>query len=113
MPAQQASSGRVVFAEDGPVDVVEAIAGHQAVPAGGAGEALRRERADGQTAGEQQPGFSQNPTNLQVIDAALGPHHHLTGGDGLSTGAAGSAVAEESAGETNVLTAARFQTWRK
>lgn len=42
----------VVFAEDGAVDVVEAVAGQQAVPAGGAGEALE---GNSRSAAGQQP----------------------------------------------------------
>ena len=45
MRAEERSSWPVVLAEDGAVDVVEAVAWNEAVPAGGTGEALwARER---------------------------------------------------------------------
>lgn len=40
MAAQELAPRAVLLAEDGAVDVVEAVAGNQALPAGGAGEAL-------------------------------------------------------------------------
>lgn len=69
---EQGSARSVVLAEDGAVDVMETVARHQSVPAGGAAEAL------------------------EVVDVPLGPHHHLTGWDRLAAGAARPAVPEES-----------------
>jgi len=69
--AEQCSARPVVFAEDGAVDVVEAVARHQPVPTGGTGEAL------------------------EVVDVSLSPHDHLASGDGLAASAARSTVTEE------------------
>lgn len=59
-----------MFAEEAAVDVVEAVSGDQAVPAGGTRE------------------------TLEMIHIALCPHHQFAGGNGLTTRAAGSAVAK-------------------
>lgn len=71
MSAEQASSRPVMLTEDCPVDIVEAIAGNQAVPA-----CCTRE-------------------TLQVVNAALCSHHHLAGRYRLSTSAAGSTVSKQ------------------
>lgn len=71
MSAEQTSSRSVMFAEDRPVDVVEAVAGDQAVPAG------------------------RTRKTLKVVNIALCSHHHLTGRYRLSTSAAGSTVSKQ------------------
>lgn len=71
MRAEQGSTWPVVLTEDGAVDIVEAVAGHQSVPAGGTGEAL------------------------EVVDVPLCPHDHLAGRDGLTASAACPAVTKE------------------
>lgn len=69
---EQSGAGSVVFAEDGAVDVVESVSGHQSVSTGGTAE------------------------TLEVVNISLRPHHHLVGGDRLAAGDAHPAVAEES-----------------
>lgn len=59
-----------MFAEEAAVDVVETVSGDQAVPAGGTRE------------------------TLEMVHIALCPHHQFTGGNGLTTRAAGSTVAK-------------------
>lgn len=71
MTAEKSAPWPVVLTEDGAVNVVEAVARHQPVPTGGTGE------------------------TLEVVHIALCPHHHLTGRDGLATGAACPAVPEQ------------------
>lgn len=71
MPAEQSRSRPVVFAENSSINVVEAVTRDQAVPAGRTGK------------------------TLQVVDAALRPHHHLAGWYGLSTSTAGAAVSKQ------------------
>ena len=39
------------------------------------------------------------PTHLEMVHVALCPHHHLAGGDGLTAGAACTAVSEQPADE--------------
>lgn len=70
--SDQTSSRPVVFTEDCSVDVVKTVAGDQPVSAGRTGE------------------------TLEVVHIALCSHHHLTGRYGLSAGAAGTAVSEQS-----------------
>lgn len=69
--AEQGAPWPVVLTEDGAIDIVEAVARHQPVSTGGTGE------------------------TLEVVHIALCPHHHLTGRDGLATGAACPAVPEQ------------------
>lgn len=45
MSTEETCSRPVMFTEDGPIDVVKAVARDQAVPAGRAGEALGKKRA--------------------------------------------------------------------
>lgn len=60
-----------MFTEDSPVDVVKAVTGDQAVPAGRTGKTLK------------------------VVNVALCSHHHLTGRYRLSTSTAGSTVSKQ------------------
>lgn len=94
-----------MFAEDSPVDVMEAVSGDQAVPAGGAGETLPKKKSfisyPTATLALTVMVVSRRNTNLQVVNAALCSHHHLTGRYGLSAGAAGSTVSKQSAGRTH------------
>lgn len=69
---EQSGPWSVVFTEDGPVDVVESVSGHQSVPAGGTAETLK------------------------VVNISLRPHHHLVGWDRLAAGYAHPAVPEQS-----------------
>lgn len=71
MSAEQTSTRPVVFTENRPVDVVEAISRDQTVSA-------RRTRE-----------------TLKVVNAALCSHHHLTGRYRLSTSTAGSTVSKQ------------------
>lgn len=56
--AEQGSAGPVVLTEDGTVDVMEAVPGHQSVSTGGAAETLQgsTERDSGQRRHKQRPG---------------------------------------------------------
>lgn len=69
---EQRGSWSVVFTEDGPVDVVESVSGHQSVPTGCTAETLK------------------------VVNISLRPHHHLVGWDRLAAGDAHPAVPEQS-----------------
>lgn len=71
VPTEQASTRPVMFTEDSPVDVVEAITRDQAVPTGCTRETLK------------------------VVNVALCSHHHLTGRYRLSTGTAGPTVSKQ------------------
>lgn len=62
--------GSVVFTEEAAVDVVEAVSGDQAIPAGGTRE------------------------TLEMVHIALCPHHQFTGGNGLTTRTASATVAK-------------------
>lgn len=72
MSTEQASPWPVMFTEDSPIDVVEAITWDEAVPTGRTGETLK------------------------VVNTALSTHHHLTGRYRLSTSTAGPTVSKQS-----------------
>lgn len=71
MSTEQTTSRPVVFTEDRPIDVVKAIARHQAVPTGRTGK------------------------TLEVVHVALCSHHHLTGRYRLSTSTTGPTVSKQ------------------
>lgn len=60
-----------MFTEDGPIDVVKAVTGDQAVPAGRTGKTFK------------------------MVNVALCSHHHFTSRYGLSTCTAGSTVSKQ------------------
>lgn len=72
MAVEQGSARSVVLAKDCTVDVVEAVARHQAVSTGGTAE------------------------TLEVVNISLCPHHHLVGWDRLAARNTRPAVPEQS-----------------
>lgn len=97
MSAQQLASRVVVFTEDGAVDVVEAVAGNQPVPARGTGETLEGEAPSAAGHLYLQHRRAEAETHFEVVNASLSSHHHLTGRNGLSTCTAGSGVSKQPA----------------